>query len=70
MIGRQIENWFPIATVPFDRDVQLSVIEGGHVFALVFPCRRTDSGWVDATTLKPVFVDPTHWREWPNRESS
>jgi hypothetical protein len=58
------EQWRPIATAPFDRDLQLSVIEDGEVYSLVFSCHRTTSGWVDVSTKKPVTVDPTHWREW------
>ncbi len=58
-------NWQPITTAPFDGELQLSVIEQGSVFALVFPCRRTEAGWVDARTHKPVDVAPTHWRPWP-----
>ena len=38
--------------------------DGPH--AVVFPCRRVLGGWVKATTLKPVDVRPTHWREWSN----
>jgi hypothetical protein len=65
-----LDDWQPIATAPLDRDLQLSVIERGEVHALAFPCRRTANGWMDAATRKPVSVDPTHWREWPNRPSS
>jgi hypothetical protein len=54
----------PIATAPFDRDLELSVIEKGQVYSLVFACRRTESGWIKGGTKKPVLVDPTHWREW------
>ncbi len=60
-----MSDWHPIATAPFDRDLQLSVIEKGEVYQLVFPCRRTESSWIQASTGKPVLVDPTHWREWP-----
>jgi hypothetical protein len=59
-----MSDWQPIASAPFDRDLELSVVERGEVFALVFPCRRTTSGWVSAATGQPVLVDPTHWREW------
>ena len=38
-------DWQPISTAPFDRDLQLSVIEKEEVYALIFPCRRT-SNWV------------------------
>jgi len=57
--------WQPISTAPFDRDLELAVIdEGGEAHALVFPCRRAPGGWIDAKTLEPVKVRPTHWREW------
>jgi hypothetical protein len=65
-----LRDWHPISTAPFDRDLQVSVIEQGEVHALAFPCRRMQDGWMDVTTRKPVFIDPTHWREWPNRTSS
>jgi hypothetical protein len=58
-------HWQPISTAPFDRDLQLSVIENGEIHALVFPCRRTkDCCWINATTRKLISVDPTHWRLW------
>jgi len=59
-----MNEWQPIATAPFDRELELSVIESGEVHALAFPCRRTAGGWTHATTGKPVLVDPSHWREW------
>lgn len=50
---------------PFDRDLQLAVIDtAGDVHALVFPCRRVLRGWVDSQSGAPVYVFPTHWREW------
>jgi hypothetical protein len=63
-------EWHPISTAPFDRNLQLSVIEGQEVYLLVFPCRRTERGWVNASTGKTVFVDPSHWRKWPGEKSS
>jgi len=56
--------WEPIATAPFDRDLELAVIEEDGEHRLVFPCRRTDGGWANAETGKLVEVYPTHWREW------
>ena len=57
-------EWEPIATAPFDRDLELAVIcyEGTHV--MVFPCRRSLGGWINAESKEPVDVQPTHWREW------
>jgi hypothetical protein len=49
---------------PFDRDLELAVIDYHGVHALVFPCRRILGGWSQAETKKPVTVYPTHWREW------
>ena len=46
-------KWQPIATVPFDRDLELAVID---MHALVLPCRRVLRGWVKAETNAPVNV--------------
>jgi hypothetical protein len=61
-----VRDWQPIMTAPFGRDLELSVIERGEVFALVFPCRRTGQGWVDTEKGAWIPVDPTHWRDWPD----
>jgi hypothetical protein len=57
-------DWQPISTAPFDNDLQLSVIDKREFYALVFPCRRTEDGWVHAKSRKLVLVEPTHWRIW------
>jgi hypothetical protein len=59
-----MNDWEPIATAPYGRNLQLSVIERGEVSALIFPCRRATNGWTDAQTGTWIPVDPTHWREW------
>ena len=56
--------WNDIATAPFEVDLQLAVIDDDGVHALVFPCRRNQAGWINAQTLRPVAVHPTHWRKW------
>jgi hypothetical protein len=58
-------DWQPIASAPFDRDLELAVIEGDGEHTLMFPCRRIFGGWVNADTKKRIDVRPTHWREWP-----
>jgi hypothetical protein len=63
-------EWHPISTAPLNRDLQISVHENDEVHSLVFPCWRTESGWVNAKTKEPVFVDPTHWREWLDQKTS
>jgi len=60
-----MHDWKPIATAPHGRDLELSVIERGEIFALVFPCRRSGWRWIDAESGAAVAVDPTHWRDWP-----
>jgi hypothetical protein len=61
------EDWRPISSAPFDQDLELSVIEEDEVHALLFPCRRTARGWVDASAKRAaVSVRPTHWRPWPD----
>jgi len=62
-------DWQPIATAPFDCDLQLAVLDGGGSHALVFPCRRVLRGWLNAATRAPVTVRPTHWREWDEAAS-
>ncbi len=57
-------EWQRAETAPFDRDLELAVVEAGEVHALVFPCRRIPNGWLISGTTKRVDVDPTHWREW------
>jgi hypothetical protein len=56
--------WHPIATAPFDSDLELAVVEGADIHALVFRCRRAQSGWINAATGQRIDVDPTHWRQW------
>ncbi len=61
-------NWEPIATAPFDRDLELAVINYDGVHALVFACRRIVGGWMKADTKARIDVRPTHWREWTNAD--
>jgi len=56
--------WQPITSAPFDRDLELAVIDRERPHALVFPCRRILSGWVNAETKEKIEVRPTHWRQW------
>jgi len=62
-------NWQPIIRAPWDRDIELAVIDsGGDVQALAFPCRRALSGWLNAQTRKWIDLRPTHWRDWQDRD--
>lgn len=58
------QSWQPIRTAPFDRDLELAVIEGNEAHALMVRSRRTSHGWINAITGKRIEIDPTHWREW------
>lgn len=50
---------------PFDCELELAVIDGGSVYKLAFPCRRTLAGWINAETSELlVQLLPTHWRVW------
>ena len=60
--------WQPASTAPFDRDLQLAVIDGAGIHALVFRCRRILGGWIRAGTTQRVDLKPTHWREWLENE--
>jgi len=57
-------EWQPIATAPFDRDLELAVIDYGEAHVLVFPCRRVLRGWTKINATQLIDVQPTHWREW------
>jgi hypothetical protein len=57
-------TWTPASKAPFDRDLELAVIDRTGTHTLVFPCRRILYGWIDAHTKRRLEVEPTHWREW------
>jgi hypothetical protein len=57
-------QWQPIASAPFDRELELAVIDKDGRHALTFACRRTADGWIGVQTRQPIDVRPTHWREW------
>lgn len=56
--------WQPIATAPYDRDLELAVIDDEGSHALVFPCRRILHGWINTQTQQQITIRPTHWRPW------
>jgi hypothetical protein len=55
-------NWQPIASAPFELDLELAVIEDGEIHRLIVRCQRTTFGWRDAATGSRIDVHPTHWR--------
>ncbi|MCC8969425.1 hypothetical protein H8B01_02910 [Bradyrhizobium sp. Cham227] len=61
--------WMPIETAPFDRDLELAVIEAkGDIYSLIFLCRRDHNGWIKTATGRAVEVHPTHWRNWGEQQ--
>ena len=56
--------WNPIKEAPFDTDVQIGINHAVGVHALVFACRQTPEGWIDAGTGRVLNIRPTHWRHW------
>jgi hypothetical protein len=56
--------WQPIATAPFDGDLELAVVDQNGVHTLVFPCRRVDHAWIKVQGERLIEVHPTHWRPW------
>ena len=58
-------EWELIHTAPFDRDLEIAVIDKDGSHALAFPSRRILGGWVNAETKQRIEVRPTHWRAWP-----
>jgi hypothetical protein len=69
MLGAMI--WLKIETAPFDRDLEVAVVEDdAQVYVVVFPCRRVlNGGWIKAATGGPITIHPTHWREWQAKQS-
>lgn len=59
--------WEPIASAPYDCELELAVVDGHHVHPLVFACRRTAAGWIKVSSRERVIVSPTHWRLWSHQ---
>ncbi|WGS19434.1 MULTISPECIES: hypothetical protein [unclassified Bradyrhizobium] len=56
-------GWRDVTTAPFDCAIELAVFDVDPR-RLAFPCLRHGDAWVDATTMQPIEVSPTHWRYW------
>ena len=56
--------WEEISTAPYDRDLELAVVERDHLHPLIFACRRTPGGWIKVATGERIAIHPTHWRPW------
>jgi hypothetical protein len=62
------DMWRSISSAPFDRKLELAVIDKDGTHPLVFPCLRVVGGWIDARTEERIDIHPTHWREWPQQQ--
>ena len=58
------DKWLPVSIAPSDADLEVCVMDGREIHALIFPCRKTGTEWVDAATKKRIEIQPTHWRIW------
>jgi hypothetical protein len=58
------EQWRPVSIAPSDVDLEVCVIDRSDVHALIFPCRKSGTAWVDAVTKNRIDIQPTHWRKW------
>jgi hypothetical protein len=54
-------EWRELATAPFDREIELAIIDG-QIDVLDASYLRHGNGWLEAETLRPVTVRATHWR--------
>jgi len=58
--------WQEISTAPFNRDLELAVIDPTGERPIAFPCRRVLGGWVRADYNARINLHPAYWREWAN----
>jgi hypothetical protein len=58
------DKWLPVAIAPSDIDLEVCVMDGREIHALIFPCQKSGTQWVDTATKKPIDIQPTHWRKW------
>ncbi len=61
------KEWQPIATVPAQVELELSVYDKSEFHALAFPCEFDGSGWRGARTNRLIPIKPTHWRLWDKK---
>jgi len=63
MQGSQLKPlWQPISTAPLGVALEVQVANGFGPYALKFPCRLTESGWVNAETDTALKIEPIAWR--------
>ncbi len=61
-------HWHPISTAPFNRDLELRVLERREV-TLPFPCRHVNGGeWINVDLGTPIQIKPVSWRVWQHKD--
>jgi hypothetical protein len=58
------DKWLLASIAPCGTDLEVCVMDFSGIHAVGFPCRKTRIEWVDATTIKRIDIQPTHWRLW------
>lgn len=58
------DKWLPVSVAPAGVDLEVCVMDGREIHALIFPCRKNGTDWVDVATKKRIDIEPTHWRKW------
>ena len=53
------DKWLPVSIAPADADLEVCVMDKRGFHALVFPVRKRETDWIDASTKKPVDIAPT-----------
>jgi hypothetical protein len=64
------EKWLPVSIAPPDTDLEVGVMDKDGVHPLIFPVRKSEACWVDASTKKRIDIEPTHWRKWIDRHEA
>lgn len=62
-------HWHPISTAPYNRELELRIIENGKVVAIEFPCLRSNTeAWINVDLGTEIKLRPVEWRVWQRQE--
>ena len=63
-------HWHPISTAPYNRNLELQIVEATRMIALPFPCRHTNGGdWINVDLGTRIQIQPVSWRVWQHSQS-
>lgn len=57
-----IKTWRGLADAPLEVDLEVQVHDGNGPYALPFPCRLTQYGWINSRTGGPLAHPVVGWR--------